>query len=147
MFNTKEFAAGMGRTVTVHTSVPFALPRAYVSGLTARFVVPACYLEPGIIVVTGEFEWFNLRLEIDRNIYAARSRFVLLHEIVENALIEQTSASLPAEFNVNVRIYATDEEGSTRINVANEPPVETSARLDFPSLPLGYLRKKLALER
>lgn len=130
--------------VTIHAGESFSFPRPYIAGFAVFAEDISASFEPPYITITNEVDDWTLVLEVYSEIYPARSRSYLLHEVFIESGSSYVVEGLPSDLDVYVTVDRPDKDTDFCFCIKISSVVETFVFVNLPDMPPGYWRPETA---
>lgn len=124
--------------VTIHSSELFTFPRSYIVGIALSGSYVGASFIGRTLAFNDEIAGLHVTLEINSEVYAARSRSYRLDEIIEDASVTEIITGDPASFDVYVSVNVPSGKHEFYILIDGGSMVEPMTFHDLPRMSGDY---------
>lgn len=124
--------------VTIHSSELFRFPRSYIVGIALSGTYVAASFIGRTLAFNDEISGLHVTLEINSEVYPARSRSYGLDEVIEEATCTNIITGDPASFDVYVSVDIPAGEDEFRFFITGGSMVEPATLFDLPRMGADY---------
>lgn len=124
--------------VTIHASHPLTFPRSYVAGFAIFRTDISARFEGASIIINDEVLGLDIRLNINSEIYPARSRICFTDEVIQSASAVDDVTGDAVNLDINVWVDVPPTYADVCICISYAELIEPPTFLDLPDMPSSY---------